>query len=54
MFALARATFVGSMSVPTTMPPPLSRIAAAKWIVEMPTELPNSTIRLAPMERAIW
>ncbi len=33
-----------SRSVPTTQPPPLSRTAAPRKIVEMPKDVPNSTI----------
>jgi len=35
-----------------TRPPPLSRTAAARWIVEMPNDVPNSTIDRAWLARA--
>ena len=44
----ARATLDGSNSVVIRRPPPLSRSAAARCRVEMPNEVPNSTIVRAP------
>jgi hypothetical protein len=44
-FSRACATFVGSNSVLMRQPPPLSLSAAARWSVEIPKEVPNSTNR---------
>ena len=51
-FSRARAAFDGSNSMPISRPPPLSLSAAARWSVEIPKEVPNSTTFCAAMERA--
>ncbi|MOA24709.1 hypothetical protein D3C78_1453990 [compost metagenome] len=48
----ARRAFSGSNSVVIRRPPPLSRNAAARWMLEMPNEVPNSTMVRAPLLRA--
>jgi hypothetical protein len=41
--ARAAATLAALISVPKTRPAPLSATAAARWMTEMPNEVPNST-----------
>ena len=36
-----------------TMPPPLSLAAAARYKVDIPNDVPNSTIRFAPIAHAV-
>ena len=47
----AAATFAALSSVVTTRPPPLSRTADARWIAEIPSDMPNSTIVLGRVAR---
>jgi hypothetical protein len=45
--ARACAAFVGSSSLPMSVPPPLSRSAAARWSVESPKDVLGPVIELA-------
>ena len=47
----ALATFAALSSVVTTRPVPLSRTADARWIAEMPKDIPNSTTVLGRAAR---